>query len=154
MMRCLLVDDEKLALELMEDNVFRVPYLQLQGTCKNVMEAMDFMGREQVDLIFLDIQMPGISGLEFLNSLTNPPIVIIVSAYENYALDGFNLDVVDYILKPFSFDRFLKAANKAFELVTLRQQKELPAKAAADYLFVNADYSIVRINIPDVMYVE
>jgi DNA-binding LytR/AlgR family response regulator len=112
------------------------------------------MRREPVDLIFLDIQMPGISGIEFLNSLTNPPIVIIVSAYENYALDGFNLDVVDYILKPFSFDRFLKAANKAFELTTLRQQKELPAKAAAGYLFVNADYSIVRINIPDVMYVE
>jgi len=154
-MRCLLVDDEKLALELMEDNVLRVPYLQLLGKCKNVMEAMDFMGREQVDLIFLDIQMPGISGIQFLNSLTNPPIVIIVSAYDNYALDGFNLDVVDYILKPVSFERFLKAANKAFELFNLRQHKELPAKGApADYIFVNADYSIVRINIPDIIYVE
>jgi len=155
MIRCLLVDDEKLALELMEDNVLKVPYLQLQGKCKNVMEAMDLKSREQVDLIFLDIQMPGISGIQFLNSLTNPPIVIIVSAYENYALDGFNLDVVDYILKPFSFERFLKAVNKASELIGLRQQKELPAKGpAAGYIFVNADYSIVRINIPDIIYVE
>jgi len=155
MIRCLLVDDEKLALELMEDNLLRMPNLQLQGKCKNVMEAMEVMGKEQVDLMFLDIQMPGISGIQFLNSLTNPPVVIIVSAYENYALDGFNLDVADYILKPFSFERFLKAVNKASELISIRQQKELPAKAAAtDYLFVNADYSIVRINIPDIIYVE
>ncbi len=155
MIRCLLVDDEKLALELMEDNVLRVPYLHLLGKCKNAMEAMEVMGREQVDLIFLDIQMPGISGIQFLNSLTNPPMVIIVSAYENYALAGFNLDVVDYLLKPFSLERFLKAANKAFELSNLRQQKELPAKTATtDHLFVNADYSIVRISIPDILYIE
>ncbi len=161
MIRCLLVDDEKLALELMEDNVAKVPYLKLQGKCKNALEAMDFLRREPVDLIFLDVQMPGISGIQFLNSLTNPPMVIMVTAYDNYALEGFNLDVVDYILKPFSFERFLKAVNKVSELVSLRQQKDTaaqpaPAKEAPgpDYIFVNADYSIVRINIPDIMYVE
>jgi DNA-binding LytR/AlgR family response regulator len=162
MIRCLLVDDEKLALELMEDNVQKVPYLQLVGKCKNAMEAMEFLRREQVDLVFLDIQMPGISGIQFLNSLVNPPMIIMVTAYENYALEGFNLDVVDYILKPFAFERFLKAVNKAHELISLRQQKDMPGKpaqplsvaAGPDYIFVNADYSVVRINIPDVIYVE
>jgi DNA-binding LytR/AlgR family response regulator len=168
MIRCLLVDDEKLALELMEDNVSKVPYLKLQGKCKNAMEAMEFLRREPVDLIFLDIQMPGISGIQFLNSLTNPPMVIMVTAYDNYALEGFNLDVVDYILKPFGFERFLKAVNKAYELISLRQQKDNPSAVAAtvqattpatatpevDYIFVNADYSVVRINIPDIIYVE
>jgi DNA-binding LytR/AlgR family response regulator len=154
MIRCLIVDDEKLALELMEDNVLKVPFLQLAGKCKNAAEAMQIMGREQIDLIFLDIQMPGISGMQFLNSLTNPPMVVIVSAYPNYALDGFNKDVVDYVLKPVAFERFLKAANKAFELNSLRQQRETVKLATPDYLFVNADYSVVRINIPDILYVE
>lgn len=169
MIRCLLVDDEKLARELMEDNVAKVPYLKLQGTCKNAMEAMEFLRREPVDLLFLDIQMPGISGIQLLNSLSNPPMVIMVTAYDNYALEGFNLDVVDYILKPFSFERFLKAVNKAYELISLRQQKDNgsatqqapaqvtaapAAKAEPEHLFVNADYSLVRINIPDIVYVE
>jgi DNA-binding LytR/AlgR family response regulator len=166
MIRCLLVDDEHLARELMEDNVTKVPYLKLVGKCKNAMEAMEFLRREPVDLIFLDIQMPGISGIQLLNSLTNPPMVIMVTAYDNYALDGFNLDVVDYILKPFAFERFLKAVNKAYELISLRQQKDMPAQVQqvaattvktapeSNYIFVNADYSVVRINIPDVLYVE
>lgn len=155
MIRCLIVDDEKLALELMEDNIQKVPFLSLQGKCKNAMEAMDFLQREQVDLMFLDIQMPGISGVQFLNTLTNPPMVIMVTAYENYALQGFNLDVVDYLVKPFAFERFLRGVNKAFELINARKPKEAePVKTETDYLFVNADYSIVRINIPDILYVE
>jgi DNA-binding LytR/AlgR family response regulator len=137
MIRCLLVDDEKLALELMEDNVAKVPYLKLQGKCKNAMEAMEFLRREPVDLLFLDIQMPGISGVQLLNSLSNPPL-----------------------------GRFLKAVNKASELISLRQQKDTALQAPVetvapvktptepDYIFVNADYSIVRINIPDILYVE
>jgi len=157
MMRCLVVDDEKFALELMSDNIQKVPFLKQIGMCKNAIDAMEVLRHEQVDLIFLDVQMPGISGIQFLNSLSNPPMVIIVSAYDNYAIHGFNLDVVDYLLKPVAFERFLKAVNKAFELLCLRQQKELtPVKKApeSEYLFVNADYSVVRINIPEILYIE
>jgi DNA-binding LytR/AlgR family response regulator len=155
-MRCIVVDDEKLALELMEDNVSKLPNLELVATCKNAMEAMAFLRQGQVDLIFLDIQMPGISGVQFLKSLVKPPMVILVTAYENYALEGFNLDVVDYLVKPFSFERFLKAVNKAAELSSVRLQKDIPAKTQVDggYIFVNADYSIIRINLSDIIYIE
>lgn len=157
MIRCLLVDDEKLALELMEDNVQKVPFLKLMGKCKNAMDAMEFLRREPVDLIFLDVQMPGISGIQFLNSLANPPMVIMVTAYDDYAIEGFNLNVVDYLLKPVAFERFLKAVNKADELLSLRQQqKETSVKSVPEpeHIFVNADYSVVRINIADITYVE
>jgi DNA-binding LytR/AlgR family response regulator len=155
-MRCIVVDDEKLALELMEDNVRKLPNLELVGVCKNAMEAMELLRQGQVDLIFLDIQMPGISGVQFLKGLVKPPMVILVTAYENYALEGFNLDVVDYLVKPFSFERFLKAVNKAAELSSVRLQKDIPAKTQVDggYIFVNADYSIIRINLSDIIYIE
>jgi len=170
MIRCLAVDDEMLSLELLEDNIRRIPFLQLVGRCTNAYEAMDVMLREPVDLIFLDIQMGGITGTQFLQSLsamTSRPMVIFVTAYKKYALDGFELDVLDYLVKPVAFERFLKAVNKAAEYHALRNIPAPapvpttpgiagnPASAAiADYFFVNVEYNLVKITISNIYFIE
>jgi DNA-binding LytR/AlgR family response regulator len=153
MMNCIIVDDEPLARELMEDNVRKVPFLKMIGACTNGFEAMEILQKEKVDLIFLDIQMPGITGIQFLQSIKNPMMVIFITAYEKYAIEGFNLDVVDYLLKPVSFERFLKAASKANELFTLRLRTDSPS-SASDFIFVHADYNLVKINLGDITHIE
>jgi len=155
MIRCLVIDDERFARELIEDNIRLIPFLDLVASCKNTDEAMKVMAVEQVDLVFLDIQMPGLSGIQWLKAgLINAPMVVMITAYENYALDGFNLNVLDYVVKPVAFDRFLKAATKAMELYLLKNKHltQLPAEPSA--LFVNSDYSLVRINMDQITYVE
>ncbi|MEO6719392.1 MAG: LytTR family DNA-binding domain-containing protein [Ferruginibacter sp.] len=155
MIRCLAIDDEPLALELLEDNISKIPYLQLVASCDNALEAMQVMQKEQIDLIFLDIQMPGLTGLQFIQTMSVKPMIILITAYERYALEGFNLDVTDYLLKPVSLDRFVKACTKAKELYDLKS----PAKGAAPasdpgYFFVNVDYSLVKISTADITYIE
>ena len=155
MMRCIAVDDEKLVLDLLVDNIQQVPYLQLVKACKNAMEATAVLQKEKVDLIFLDIQMPRLSGLQFIQTLQQPPMVILVTAYEQYALEGYNLNVVDYLLKPVSFERFLKACNKAKELFDLKNENTITQKAdLPDHIFVNVEYTLVKILFSDLLFVE
>jgi two-component system, LytTR family, response regulator len=155
MIRCLAVDDEPLALELLEDNISKVPFLELIGTCENVTEAMKVMQEESIDLIFLDIQMPGLTGLQFIESMTIKPMIILITAYKKFALEGFNLDVIDYLVKPVPLDRFIKACNKAKQLFELKSnQKNADAPANPGYFFVNVDYSLAKITIPDIIYIE
>lgn len=156
MIRCLAVDDEVLSLDLLEDNIRQVPFLQLAGRCKNAYEAMDILRREPIDLIFLDIQMPGLTGTRFLQSLTHKPLVIFITAFKKYALEGFELDVLDYLVKPVAFERFLKAVNKAADFCSMKKMGIQPQAAAHtnDYFFVNVEYSLVKIAIQDITHIE
>lgn len=153
-MRCVIVDDEPLVRELLEDNIDQLPFLELVTSCKNALEAMDILQKQPVDLIFLDIQMPRLSGLQLLQSLDHPPLAIIISAYEKYAVEGFNLQVVDYIVKPFSFERFVKACNRAAELFPVRKSIISPETAKNNDFFVNVEYSHVKIVASDINYIE
>ena len=152
MIRCIAIDDEPLALELLADNISKVPYLRLIAACDNALEAMKIMEAQSIDLIFLDIQMPGLTGLQFIQSMTAKPMIILITAYEKYALQGFDLNVTDYLVKPVSLDRFVNACNKAKELFVLRTQPR-PANDAG-FFFVNVDYSLVKIITADIVYIE
>ncbi len=155
MINCIAIDDEPLALELLEDNISKLPFLKLAGSYDNAIDAMNAIQGQKIDLIFLDIQMPGLTGLQFIQSLTVKPMIILVTAYEKYALEGFNLEVTDYLVKPVSLERFMKACNKAKELYDLKNI--LPGvinKTQADYFFVNVEYSLVKVTIDDIVYIE
>jgi DNA-binding LytR/AlgR family response regulator len=154
MMRCMVIDDEQLVRELLEDNIRQIPFLEWVKSCKNALEGMEALQTNPVDLLFLDIQMPRVNGLQFLQSLSDPPLVVLVTAYEQYALEGFELRVVDYLLKPFGFDRFLKACNRAHELFRLRQNEKQVVGAAPPDFFVNVEYALVRIVVNDILYIE
>jgi len=153
MMQCIAVDDEPLILDLLVDNIRKVPFLELKGQCNNALEATAILHKEQVDLIFLDINMPGLSGIQFVNSLKHPPMVIFITAYKEYALEGFNINAIDYLLKPVSFERFLKACNKAQDLFSL-QQKNMHPVTGQDYFFVYVEYNQVKITIGNILYIE
>lgn len=153
MINCIAIDDEPLALELLEDNISKLPYLKLVGSYDNAIDAMNALQHQKVDLVFLDIQMPGLTGLQLIQTLTVKPMFILVTAYEKYALEGFNLEVTDYLVKPVSLERFIKACNKARELFDLKQQQAV-VKPAAGYFFVNVEYSMVKVNHDDIVYIE
>jgi two-component system LytT family response regulator len=153
MVRCIAIDDEPLGLELLMDSIGQVPYLQLVGAFNNPLEALTLLQQQEVDLVFLDIQMPGITGLQFIQSLKNPPMFILVTAYEKYALEGYSLNVVDYLVKPVAMDRFIKACGKALELYQLKKGGS-EGKAATSYFFINVDYSLLKVVYADMIYIE
>jgi len=152
---CLAIDDESLARKMLEDNIRQVPFLELVGTCKNAFEAMEALQQKQVDLMFLDIQMPGMLGTKFLDTLPVKPMVIFVTAYSNYAVESYELDVVDYLMKPVPMERFIKAAYKALDI----KQKNLAStqvqtSETPDFFFVNVEYSLVKITVSDITHIE
>ena len=121
----------------------------------NPLDALKLLQQQSIDLVFLDIQMPGLTGLQFIQSITQKPMFILITAYEKYALDGFNLDVIDYLVKPVALDRFIKACNKAWELQQLKaSQKETQPDVAQDYFFINVDYSLLKVIFKDIIYIE
>jgi len=154
MIRCLAIDDETPALDILEDNIRQVPFLHLVQKCKNAFAALETMQQEPVDLLFLDIEMPGLTGLSFLKTLSNRPMVIFITAYRNYAVEGFDLDVLDYLVKPVSFDRFLKAVNKALEYQGFKQKEDSPNSNYPDYLFINTEYQLTKVFIHEITYIE
>ena len=154
MINTIAIDDEPLALQLVTGYIEKTPGLNLLGEFDNPLDAMDFIARENVDLIFIDIQMPDLSGLEFTRSMEKGPKVIFTTAYEKYALDGFKLDVVDYLLKPFSYEEFLKAVQKVQKLIKLEKGVPDQVDANNEFLFLKSDYKIKRINFNDILYIE
>src|SRR5664279_571741 len=153
-MKCLAVDDEPLALALLEDNIRQVPTLDLVASCSTAMEALAVLNKQEIDLIFLDIQMPGLTGLQLLQSLSVKPMVILITAYEKYALEGYNLDVIDYLVKPVPFERFLKACNKAIDFYRLKKNTSAESHTWPEYFFVNAEYGLVKIVFSDIRLIE
>jgi DNA-binding LytR/AlgR family response regulator len=158
-MNCLAIDDEPLALNVIKDFCKKISYLHLVGTCTSAAEAIKFLSQHEINLVFLDIHMPHISGLEFIKSLSSPPLVIFTTAFTEHALQGFELSAVDYLVKPIPFERFLKAVNKAYELINLRNKNVLAASQTSNgslsgYLMVKVEYSTVKLNFNDIIYIE
>lgn len=158
-LKCIAVDDESLARKLLEENIQQLPFLELVATCKNPFEAMEVLQREQVDLMFLDIQMPGMLGTKFLTTLREKPLVIFVTAYSNYAVESYDLEVVDYLMKPVSMERFTKAALKAYENWQLRNRGTAPVAEQTNpqvpaHFFVNVEYSLVKIVVDEITHIE
>lgn len=147
---CLIIDDEPLARKGLQQYVEQIDFLQLKGLCKNAMQANALLEEQPIDLLFLDIEMPMLSGIDFLKTRTDNPAVIFTTAYPKYALEGYQFDVVDYLLKPIAFDKFLQAANKALRL--LPNKTNTPKEA--NYIFVKTDKQLVKLNIDDILYIE
>jgi len=153
---CIVVDDEPLAIELLKDHIQQFAQLELVATCWNAIAAFEIVKKTAVDIIFLDIQMPGLSGIQFLKSLRNPPAIIFTTAYREYAIESYELDAIDYLLKPITIDRFFKSITKYFDKFgSAILNKEIKTIAPLDdYIYVNTNRKYVKIIFKDVLYVE
>lgn len=152
-LKCLIVDDEPMAADLVERYVLKTPFLQLEKKCDNAIEAMDYIEKNDVDLIFLDIQMPDLTGLEFAKMIPKSTRIIFTTAFNQYAIDGFKADALDYLLKPFNYSEFLTAANKAKEWFVLWNQKKENIKENS-FFYVKSEYKQLKIEFDDILYIE
>jgi DNA-binding LytR/AlgR family response regulator len=152
--KAIIVEDEPLARSGLENYVNDIDFIELCALCENAMEANNAINKFQPELMFLDIQMPRLTGIDFLKSLRKPPMVIFTTAYPNYAIQGFELDVVDYLVKPYPFERFLKAVNKARDLFQLKNEKSETNGKTAGYFFVKTDNKLERVTFADIDYIE
>jgi DNA-binding LytR/AlgR family response regulator len=148
--KCVVTDDEPFARKGLQRYIEQIDFLDLKGVCENALELNSLIKKEPVDLLFLDIEMPYVTGIDFLKNITASPKVIFTTAYEKYALQGFELEVLDYLLKPISFERFMRAANKAFDYF---RGQQVPA-AGEDYIFVKADSKLEKINFSKILFIE
>lgn len=157
MIRCLAIDDEPLALKKLASYIQKVPYLELAGTCHSAQEAVDACNNNAIDVLFVDINMPDVNGLEFVKSLTEPPIIVFTTAYSEYAIEGYKANAVGYLLKPYGFDEFEAAAQKVRDVCDIRQQAlgDATAQIGDDgTIYVKSDYKIVRISIDHISHIE
>ena len=162
MLKCIAIDDEPLALRQLKSYIEKIPYLELTATCNNALEAQQLLASQHVDLIFVDINMPDLNGVDFVRALIDRPMVIFTTAYSEYAVEGFKLDAVDYLLKPFSFADFNRSVTKAqslYELLAYRKtQGDVPAPEATprdrEYISIKADYKTTLVRISDIVYLE
>lgn len=152
-MNCIIIDDEPMARSGLKEYIGEVDFLKLLGEFEHPLKAMDIIGEQSIDLIFLDIQMPKITGTDFLKSLQHPPLIIFTTAFPDYALQGYELNAVDYLLKPFSFDRFLKAVMKAKTLMSKTGQLE-NIENTDEYFFIKSDNAIVKIKLDEILFAE
>ena len=158
-LRCLVIDDKPLAIDVLADYARKVPFLDLAATTTNPIEGLNILREQKIDLVFLDIQMPELTGMQFIKIAGKQCKIVLTTAYTEYALDGYEHDVVDYLLKPIAFDRFYRAAEKAFNLIVNQPLTGLvsayPAPGSApEYLFVKTEHRIQKINLADILYVE
>src|SRR6187549_1883188 len=151
MIKAIAIDDEPLALEVIRSHAGKVPFLELAACFTDALKAVEYLAKEPVDLLFLDIKMPDISGLELMESLQQKPMVIFTTAYAEHAVQSYELNATDYLLKPFAFTRFLKACHRAHEILLLKQGSKAPV---ADSLFIKSGYEQVKINFSDLLYLE
>src|SRR5579863_8976385 len=154
MLNCVIIDDEPIARKLLQEYIEETDFLKLAGSAENPLKIAGLISEQNVDLLFLDINMPKMNGLEFLRSAINLPMVILTTAYGQYALEGFEMAVIDYLVKPFPLERFLKACQKALELTSLKQNKYIPEKENPEYFYVKCDGKIVRVLYDELVYIE
>jgi DNA-binding LytR/AlgR family response regulator len=154
MIRCIAIDDEPLALRQIADYIKKTPFLELTGQCESALKAIEVLENTLVDLMFVDINMPDLSGMDFVKTLDNPPKIVFVTAYSEYALEGFRVDAIDYLLKPISYVDFLKSANKVNTWFDAHPKKSDEVRSNKDFLFIKSDYKLLRINFDDIKYIE